>query len=180
MILTNNQPTGFYCYDVPVIVIYTMDGKPFYVMSNVNGRKVHFNLPLGMFETSNVLYEAPLRKYKCEEPPKAERKIKLPKHIKYEFGNNKNKASVFLDLGAVLIDNSFKDKPLYMQRQIKLHELAHYFYSTEWKCDRWAQYQMLKLGYNPSQIGATNGFCLTHTGSQHRIDLAKAYAKNVK
>jgi hypothetical protein len=33
------------------------------------------------------------------------------------------------------------------------HELGHYFYSDEKKCDLFAAIQMMKRGFNPSQCG---------------------------
>ena len=179
MIINNQKPTCYYCNESPVVV-YTLDGKPFYAYKNATGARVHFNLPKGMFETANLLDRAQLRKYKVEKPPKHERNIKMPKHIHYEFGNNKNKASIHLATGGVLLDKAFLEKPNSFIQQIKLHELAHYYYATEWKCDRWAQYVMVKLlGYNPSQVGSCNGHCLSEH-SQERIDIAKAYAQKIK
>lgn len=171
-----NKPSGFYSFDTEIIILDS-SGKPFYFHRSKKPGRAWFNMPVGLYQTSNVLTPAPFRTYNVGKLPKPERKIKAPEKIKFSFGRNKNKASILLKEGEVLIDSSFLDSPKPFLQQIKLHEVGHYYYSTEYKCDLFAAYFMLKkFGYNPSQVGSANKFCLSDPDG-HRVHIVKNFAK---
>ena len=179
MFIRCEKITGFKCAD-RVIIIRDSKGLPFYTFKNVSGKTVWFNLPKGLYETDNTLTRTLPRKYHLPNLPKRERNYKLPERIKYVYAPNKNKCSIFFNAKpiTVVMDNSFKSKPKPFRVFIRLHEIAHFFYSTEWKCDLFACKMMAKLGYNPSQFGSANTFCLSE-GNQ-RATISKNYSKKVK
>jgi hypothetical protein len=41
--------------------------------------------------------------------------------------------------------------PIEVRLFILLHEVGHFYYSEEWKCDAYAAYHFLEWGCNPSQ-----------------------------
>ena len=67
-------------------------------------------------------------------------------------GDNPSKCSVCLRSGNVLLDHKIHAMPIPVLAFILSHEKGHYLYRTEWKCDAYARNEMLKAGYNPSQI----------------------------
>ena len=172
--------TGYFSYD-PLIKIFDNENKPFYVCPNKNG-VIKFNLPRGVYKTENKIIKlASPVKYKLETLPKRTVKRKLPENFKIVFAENPNKCSVFHELGIIIFDNSFKEKPKFFLVFIKLHELGHYFYASKDKnpmskeyqineayCDKFARRKMLELGYNPTQIQHAINYTLTQDISAHR------------
>jgi hypothetical protein len=72
------------------------------------------------------------------------------------FSKNPNKCSIDVGSGTLVFDSDFFKKLNIAQLYFILsHELGHYFYFTEYKCDAFARAIMLMLGFNPSQIIAS-------------------------
>jgi len=165
--------TGFFSPDRE-LKIYDKDRKPFYFHNKEGGRV--FNLPKGVYYTFNKV--KPLKRPKKYNLilPKKERNIKKPKKIKVYFGNNPNKASIVLKKGIILMDTSFKKYPRFVIEYVLQHELGHYYYKSETGADSYARVQMLKKGYNPSQIGMSSRITLSPSSKQ-RIKKCYNYLK---
>lgn len=143
------KKTGFECADES-LRIFTCDGEPFYFHNKQGGRR--FNLPAGAYTTENEIKELkePV-KYKISKL-RFERNIVGPKTITLYFGDNPNKATIILEKGIILLDNSFKEMPKFVVKYVLLHEFGHYKFKSETGADSFARVEMLKEGYNPSQI----------------------------
>jgi hypothetical protein len=61
-------------------------------------------------------------------------------------------ACTYPKLGIIIVNKYFKSLPHYKQLFIYLHELAHALYKTEHFCDTFACIEMLKKGYNYTQV----------------------------
>ena len=164
------------------IRIFDVNGKPFYFFDRTRGKATKFNLPPGKYETENIINELPAPvKYRIKPMPKAERYRKLPEKFKFIGADNPNKCSVFLNKGIIVFDKEF------VKQQIKpslvfigLHELGHFFYESEHKCDHFAAFQMLKLGYNPSQCTMSTNLTLNNSKSKDRKNYMLAISKGAK
>ena len=167
MRIVNKHKKGFVTTDKK-IRIFDKNRKPFYIF-DAHKDVTRFNLPKGVFYTKNKI--SPLKKpvrYRLVLP-KRERNIKRPKRIRIKWGNNPNKASIRLKTGQIFIDNIFReDYPAFVPTYLFFHEIGHYFYASEKGADAWARVQMLKRGYNPSQIYMASSLTLSDK-SQHRL-----------
>lgn len=135
------------------ICILDKNLQPFYIWEGKPG--FLFNLPAGNYWTDSDIERAKRpKKFSIPALPRPERKnAKLPADLKIVIGENPHKASVWTGKNVVLLDKSlFEIHPKPRLVYIFLHELGHYFYSTEWKADLFAAVYMLKKGYNPSQV----------------------------
>lgn len=176
MIICENK-TGFFCPDSR-LRIYDKDGIPFYFHDKDQGRK--FNLPKGEYITANFInkLKEPV-KYKLN-PLKPERNIKRPDKITIHFGENPNKASIILQKGIILIDNQFLEYPRFVIEYVLQHEIGHYKFASETGADSYARIQMLKKGYNPTQIMQASRMTLTKSEGRKRKcheNLIKSYGK---
>lgn len=145
------QKGGFSSFG-PVAVFYP-DGTPFYVFPRKEA--VNFNLPPGNYKTGQGTVLKKLSRpleYNFPTRRTRERFMKLPSAVQVVFGENPNKASIFLDKAIVLIDNQFKNADPFTLDFILYHEIGHYYYKTEEFCDEYAQERMLQKGYNLSQV----------------------------
>jgi len=118
---------------------------------------VNFNLPSGAYSYIGKFEHSPLidysKKFILDKP---EKKIPFLDIKKIKVTNNPNKCSIYVNSGLVIIDKAFFNSLNDIQKTfILLHEVGHFYYYTEKKCDNYAKVQMLKAGYNPSQISAT-------------------------
>ena len=170
--LTVNRPSGF-C-TVGNVRVYDTDGRPFYFF-NATG-KVHFNLPRGKYKIETSLKSAPFRKYRLPNLPAYERNLPLPQKFVIKYGDNPNTCSVFLREGYILADTSLKDLPTPARTFIYFHELGHYFYTSEEKCDLFAARKMLERGFNPSHVAEAPR--ITLRSSPERVHNCLNYAKN--
>lgn len=155
--LINNKTSGFICQGGQLLI--TKYGKPFYVVNKQT--PFAFNLPKGVYECNLEVkkLDKPVV-YSTPSLPSRERTVKLPKNFKVLLIDNPNKCSVVMELGLILLDKSLKESPEPFIVYILFHELGHFFYKSEDKCDRFAEYQMLKRGYNPSQCKYANNITL--------------------
>jgi hypothetical protein len=83
--------------------------------------------------------------------PEPERNKKA--YIKDIFFDNQKEtpARIYTDLNTIVVNHKFFNYPIETRFFILLHELGHFYYSTEWKCDQFAAHHFLKIGFNPSQ-----------------------------
>lgn len=150
MVVTN-RVAGF-CGKAP-IKIYDNKNRPFYIKerSVLPSGRVYFNLPTGKYITENTLEKLhrPIH-YKLPPLPIQEWQKKIPK-ITIKVEPNPHKCSVFYDTGIIILDPSFAKQTKPSLLHILFHEIGHFLYKTEWKCDIFSSAQMLKRGYNPSQ-----------------------------
>lgn len=128
-------------------------GRAFYIKNrSSNGSKfVHFNLPAGKYNSSVPIttLRRPI-KYLCGKLPIAERILDIPE-LNVHIEENPHKCTVYFKTGDIIMDPSMAVLPKPNLLHILFHEIAHFYYKTEWKCDMFACKQMLKIGYNPSQ-----------------------------
>lgn len=158
----------------PKILIFDSSGLCYFI-NNVKGGKHYFNLPKGKYFTNNKCFKAkrPLN-YSVPDLPKAEGKRPLPKKFTVMYGKNPNKCSVFPDKGLVIFDKSLRKLPRFILQYIMFHELGHYFYfgngnDSEMKCDTFANIQMIKRGWNPSNCFIANQFVLSNAQTDRKL-----------
>ena len=140
--------------NIPVI-IRDNRGILFYTTESMLPRITSFNLPPGQYMVDSGMF-APLNSpvtFGLLSLPANERLLKSPHNFRVVFGSNPNKCSILWGKDTILFDNSFKEKPLPQVQFILGHEFGHQFYKTEKYCDLYAANRMLRMGFNPSQIG---------------------------
>lgn len=152
MILKVDEKQGFKTSDKR-IRIYDQEGNLFYFRDHDRSFCV-FNLPKGVYKTTNDLHRVPCRKYKLPQLPKRERNGKIPKRkdLSIIYTSNPHKASIYREKKLIIFDNEFKRLSIPQRIHAFFHELGHYYYSTEAYCDLFATREMLKIGFNPSQV----------------------------
>jgi hypothetical protein len=147
-----HKKTGFKCFDFEVCILDN-NGNIFYHKKNINFPKpILFNLPKGVYKPLNTILA--LNKPVFYELPKLyQREKKSPlKRIKIHFvENNNNKASIDVNTGNIFIDEKYKKNKTILTF-LFWHEIGHFFYFSENKCDVFAANKMLKKGFNPSQV----------------------------
>jgi hypothetical protein len=79
-------------------------------------------------------------------------------------------ARIAVDKNLVILNPKFFKYPVEIRFFILLHELGHYFYKTEWKCDQYAAHHFLKMGLNPSQAFASLAGVLHETKADGTIN----------
>jgi hypothetical protein len=138
----------FTIYDPNNIVFYSSE----FTGRIQQGKVLKFNMIAGTFSYDGnfIKLDSPVKVVNVILPPK-ERNIAY-KRYNIEYGENKNKCTIFYDKGVILFDNQFMTKPLYVKYLIYFHELGHHWYITESKADFYAAKKLLELGFNPSQI----------------------------
>lgn len=151
--LSVKNKTGF--YSPTDVKIYDDKGHVFYEKScnNKNQGQVFFNLPEGEFTSENKVHllNRPLR-YILPALPFQEHIIPIPEDIEIIKTDNPHTCTILLATGKILCDYKVFDWPLANRTHVLFHELGHYYYKTESKCDIFASRKMLKIGYNPSQL----------------------------
>lgn len=165
----------------PLIEILDNRGLPFYFFKNEEGKEIIFNLPSGNYFINGgsvFLNGSPLI-YVCPPLPKPEKKIDIVEHLEIEVAENPNKASIDIKTGHVIIDRKFFNNEIPFVHFILFHELGHFYYSTEYKCDLFSANKMLKLGFNPSQCFYANSICLSDR-QEERKKILFNYLKKIK
>ena len=162
------KPTGYIGCDS--VKIYDKNKKLFYEFKTQGEFK--FNLPKGLYYTNSEFKEnGKPHLYDFKAKRKREFFNYTPPELgklKVVFKPNPNKASVFMKQHLVVIDPSFLNYPRFVLKYILSHEVAHYYYKSEDFCDEFAQEQMLKAGYNKSQIEACARLTLHAGHERHR------------
>lgn len=178
-LISIDKKTGFKALDNQVVIL-DRNLQPFYSWQGKTG--FLFNLPVGIYYTASRTEKRPKPKeFKIPALPTPEKKgAKLPKAIKIKIGENPHKASIWTRDNFILFDSGlFKihSKPRIVY--IFLHEIGHYFYRTEWKADLFAAVQMLKKGYNPSQIFDASRNSLSKKNYQRIVKTFENLKQNV-
>lgn len=154
------------------VVIKDNFGRLFYYRGkNAKNDFPYFNLPKGEYfiEKGKIEKAGSPVIFITPELPKAERIIPLPykgiKVIKKDIPDKARVSRYEDERKAVMIFSPvfFQSKP-FLAFAIG-HEFGHYRYKTESYCDLFAAAQMLRNGYNPSQIYI--GCHLTLSRSNH-------------
>lgn len=185
MNLTLDSVTGFESRD-KTIRVTAPDGRTLYYFNNPKRKRVTFNLPSGEWETNSRLerLKRPLKYRTLKLPPHTRHGKIVPLH--YEVGDNPNKCSIETSTGHVLIDEALARKDIPFLTFVLFHENAHFHYAGgtlrgESLCDCWSAKQMLRRGYNPSQINYAQEYCLKERGvSRRRKDILYKWLKKVK
>jgi hypothetical protein len=169
---------GFRCEDREV-KIYDQHGKPFYFFTLPEiQRHVKFNLPKGKYFTQNTLSEVNPVKYDLPKLPARERYSKV-EVFPITISENPNKCSINFTKKIIIIDPELTKLPAFILYYILEHERGHFYYETEKYADLFAAYQMLKNGFNPSQIAQANNITLTYSPDRKKfaVDTARKYMK---
>lgn len=157
---TIDKKTGFKnnAFAIPII-IRDSRGMLFYETISFNdfNKPVRFfNLPPGTYfiESGNFTpLQNPIQ-YNLLTLPSKERHYPNPSHFRIVLGNNPNKCSIIWHRKLIVYDkNLFDNSTIPTIFFIYGHEKGHRFYRTEKYADLWSANYMLKLGFNPSQIG---------------------------
>lgn len=155
--LTVYSKTGYRVKDVNTpIIIRDTRGILFYSTEDKVPDVKEFNLPPGEYFVDQGSFTPMLfpRVYPSIKLPRRQRFFyPNPKDYKVVFGDNPNKCSVDWEKKIIKFDKSFEEKPMYEIDFILCHEFGHRFYKTEKYCDLYAARCLLKMGYNPSQVG---------------------------
>jgi len=163
--------SGFSCSDEEIEIFSTEPRlKPFYHKRNVDYCEVYFNLPKGKFYTENAIFKAEKLIYEIPELPEAERNLKPPKTaLKVIVSDNPNKCSVDKKKGLIIIDRNLLSDPLPYLHFILFHEIGHYEYQTEYKCDLFSAKAMIEKGYNPSQVLTAQQVSLSDRQAERKV-----------
>lgn len=123
----------------------------------LNGQLFYINLP---FDGSYSFSGNGFVFMQQTELIKNQQRFNLPKpeRTKY-FGVNKilvdtlstSPARIATDKNIIILNPKFFDFSVEVKLFILLHEVGHFYYKTEWKCDQYAAYHFLEMGCNPSQ-----------------------------
>lgn len=175
-----NTITGFES-NAPLILI-KKGRATFYLFKNEQQKNITFNLPKGVYNTDCEIFKLkrPLV-YIHPSLPSPEKDLPIAEKIDIRVGKNPNKATVdkrIPTLTKILIDESMLENPCECEF-ILFHELGHYFYRTEWKCDLFSAAEMLKRGFNPSQI-IFSSICGLSNKQDERKDILFNFLKQTK
>lgn len=129
------------------------DEKGNYFFYHPNKKKgMFFNLPKGVFYSSNEIMNVDKRYYPLFDLPKEEHHYDH-KGIKVIEKKNPCKATIYPDKKIIKVDTKLSDisyTPALVF--VMAHEFGHLRYKTESYCDLFSCNFMLLKGYNPSQI----------------------------
>jgi hypothetical protein len=116
-----------------------------------------FNLP---YANNYIFSGVPLEIQDIKPLQKVIKTIELPtpdrdkpfgiKDIVYN-NDSTSPARIFTNEQIICVNKKFFDYPIEVRMFILLHEVGHFFYTEEWKCDTFAAYHFLDMGFNPSQ-----------------------------
>jgi len=171
---------GYEC-NAPVIEVYDNRGLPFYFFKNPQMQTIKFNLIAGKYYCENdlKLLQKPLR-YEPPKLPKFEKRRIIHDNIEFRVEPNPNKASIDISKGLIIIDNKyFNEIETPFCNFLLFHELGHYYYKTEYKCDLFSAFNMLIRGFNPTQCYYANSICLSDRQSERKQILFN-YLKKIK
>lgn len=129
-------------------------------------------MPPGIYYTENELLplKSPLS-FKLPLLPKRQKRSNLEiSDFKIKIAPNPCKASIYINSGIIEIDPVFWGNLSKAQKDYVLsHEFGHLYYEDEQSADLYAACQMLKIGYNPSQIAHV----VLNTFSVNRANVAR-------
>lgn len=151
-----------------IIRILDEKGLPFYQFKPSTGN-ARFNLPRGIWQVAEgkiTPLAAPV-KYESKPLKLPPPRVAIPKKIKLTFAPNPHKCTINLNKGTIVMDSGFLEAPKFIRVYILFHEIGHYYFKGEEGADRYAAEQMLKRGYNPSQIQQASSVTLSN--SEHAL-----------
>lgn len=158
---------GFSC--AGAVVVRRPDGSVFY--QHKKKAPFSFNLPPGVYniQGDNVkMLQRPIEyKINAKRKPESDHVLPKPGELKIEFGDNPNKASIWVKKHFILIDNQYKKAPEVVKEYLIAHEIGHYRYKTERFADEFAQQVLLDKGFNMSQIVAAAAATLFNGHERH-------------
>lgn len=113
------------------------------------------NLPIGNYRIEGRFQQIPKIEYKLPDLPIREKIYRVPKLTEITFKYTKDpdeiaKINIYDNL--IVINEELNKCSSAKFWAVIFHELGHYRYKTEWKCDVFAIRKMLEYGFNPSQI----------------------------
>ena len=125
------------------------DGTPFYVFDDPAG--FTFTLPAGTYRMDGGSLIGKMERRKGHSIAQGVRS-ELPKRVRIIFAPNPHKACISLRDGVIIVDPSLRALPKFCLVFILFHEIGHYFYQDEERCDLFAAEEMHRRGFNASQI----------------------------
>lgn len=147
-----SKKTGFSC--AGAVLVTRPNGSVFY--EHKKKAPFTFNLPAGTYniKAENLKVLRNPIEYKINAKRKQESTHELPKRgeLKIEFGDNPNKASIWVKKHYILLDNQYKNAPEVVKEYLIAHEIGHYRYKTERFADEFAQQVLLDKGFPMSLI----------------------------
>jgi len=175
-LISTNKKTGFKSIDGERVKIYRSpkysDAENMYDYTP----KGTFNLPSGTYYTDNKLKQCKPVNFSLVLP-KFERNEK-PKNLKIVGGNHPHKCIVYRGRNLIVYDKSYFSKLKPIEKLFVLaHELGHYKYETELYCDLYAANELLKIGYNPSQIARCPFYALSDRNNDRKLQLLNELIK---
>lgn len=135
------------------VQVYAKDGRPFYVFDKPKDYK--FSLPAGSYVVSGGTLIARKLKRKGPRVNMSKLRFPLPRKVELVFTSTPPRpgpACIDLPNGVVYCQPWLKHLPAYCLTFVLLHEIAHYFHTTEEACDKFAAEEMYRRGWNPSQV----------------------------
>lgn len=117
--------------------------------------------------TCNLFFVSEIKKKEIQIP-KREKPENISKS-KLIIGTNPNKASIDIKKRRIIIDRDIFNAPEPVRKAVLLHELAHYFYYDEKKCDEFSASILRGLGYPKSIIAAAFNSVLYSKFRKHHI-----------
>lgn len=171
------KKTGYRNVTGGPVVLLDERGIPFYDTNEVDKKVWEFNLPHGLYYIlSGKFREKPSPvEYPLPYLPPAERmKADNPENYDIKFTENPFTGSVFWDLKGIYLDNSLKDVSIPCLVFVLYHEYGHRYYSTEQLCDLYAKREMLREGYNPSQVNCGIDGTLSDNQLHRKFNIIKA------
>jgi hypothetical protein len=165
-----DKKTGFCSHNSPVLIFEQKRKRVFYFHNGNPNGKFYFNLPKGKYFTENKIEKMSFP-IPVELPilPAAEKNKQLPKKVTVNFIENPYKASILVDQHKIFVDHKIMKLPLPSIFFVMFHEIGHYYYKDEKKCDLFAVREMLKRGFNPSQCGIAIDQALSEKSRDRKI-----------
>lgn len=148
-----------------------------YAEKPLNKGPFKFNLPIEntyIFDAGSIklIDVKPLKKVQktIELPTPDRNKTEFIRDIFYD-NDRTSPASINTDEKIILVNKKFFSYPIEVRMFILLHEVGHFFYTEEYKCDTFAAYHFLDIGFNPSQaFESLAGVLHENKRNDHRID----------
>jgi len=147
--------------------------------------RASFNLPPGEYNIINAEPNGTAIVYKCPMLPFPEKLNVLPKLSRLKlliadnaYGQVINKAAVCVSKNELFLNEQFFNYPTVHRLCLLAHELGHYIYKTEYKCDLFAINHLIKYGLNPSQF--VSFINLLSDFSDDRMEIATTYCEKIK
>lgn len=143
-----------------------------------------FNLPPGEYEIENAEYAGKPIIYCCPSLPWPEKLNFIPAISKIKFiladsvgGKKIGRAAIHTGTNELFINPVMEQFNTPAYYCAVMHEIGHYFYTTEEYCDRFAFHRLIKYGFNPSQF--VHFIDLLSEYSHERKIAALKYAENI-